>query len=56
MSGFDNDENAEYALQEQMLELFEKLEGHYEDAIICENHSQMESIWKLREAISLGTA
>lgn len=40
-----------------MVQLFEsELEGCYEDAVICENQTQLESLWKIRESISLGTA
>jgi len=39
MSGFDSSEEAEGLLYDQMIDLFEKLEGCYEDAIICENHT-----------------
>ena len=56
MSGFDSSEEAEGLLYDQMIDLFEKLEGCYDDAIICENHTQMENIWKIRETISMGTA
>jgi FAD/FMN-containing dehydrogenase len=39
-----------------MLGLFENMEGHYQDAFICESQTQMESFWKIRESISMGTA
>lgn len=39
-----------------MMKLFEELDGNYEDGIICENETQMEKIWKIREGISMATA
>lgn len=32
------------------------LDGLYEDGIICDNETQVDKIWKIRETISLATA
>jgi len=52
----DLNEGGDSLLQEKMLSLFENMEGHYRDAFICESQTQMESFWKIRESISMGTA
>jgi hypothetical protein len=39
LSGFDKDSENDEQGQEKMLNLFEKLDGLYEDAIICENET-----------------
>lgn len=43
-------------MTDKMIELFEKLEGHYDEGIICDNETQIEKMWKIRESISLATA
>ena len=43
-------------MSEKMLDLLDQLSDHYEDGIMCENESQIEKIWKIREGISLATA
>jgi FAD/FMN-containing dehydrogenase len=43
-------------MTDKMIELFEKLEGHYEEGIICDNETQIEKMWRIRESISLATA
>ena len=39
-----------------MLEALCKLEGLYEDGVICESETQSLNLWKLREGISMATA
>lgn len=46
----------EEIMQEQMLELLEKLEDHYEDGIMCDSETQKDQIWKIREGISMGAS
>ena len=43
-------------MTDKMIELFEKLDGHYDEGIICDNETQIEKMWKIRESISLATA
>ena len=43
-------------LSNSLLSLLEHLEEEYQDGIVSESETQLESIWKLRESISLGTA
>jgi hypothetical protein len=43
-------------MTDKMIELFEKLEGNYDEGIICDNETQIEKMWKIRESISLATA
>jgi len=46
----------EEELCDQMMEYIEKMSEHYEDGILCDNESQIEKIWKIREGISMATA
>ena len=46
----------EELMQEQMLELLEKLEDHYEDGVMCDSESQKEQIWAIREGISMAAS
>lgn len=39
-----------------MIDLLSKLDGVFDDGIICENESQFHTVWKLREGISMATA
>ena len=39
-----------------MLEMLESISESYEDAILCDNETQVEKIWKIREGISMATA
>jgi FAD/FMN-containing dehydrogenase len=43
-------------LNEKMLEMLDEISESYEDAILCDNESQVEKIWKIREGISMATA
>uniref|UniRef100_A0A7S3CK84 FAD-binding PCMH-type domain-containing protein n=1 Tax=Strombidium rassoulzadegani TaxID=1082188 RepID=A0A7S3CK84_9SPIT len=52
MSGNSQEE----LLQEQMLELLEKLEDHYEDGLMCESETQKDQIWHIREGISMAAS
>ena len=42
----------EEIMQEQMLDLLEQLEDHYEDGVMCDSESQKDQIWHIREGIS----
>ena len=46
----------EEMMQEQMLELLEKLEDYYEDGIMCESETQKDQIWHIREGISMAAS
>ncbi len=49
--------NQEYELIEnKMLELFEKLDGNFEDAILAQNETEINTLWQIREGVSLATA
>lgn len=52
MSGNQEEE----LMQEQMLELLEKLEDHYEDGVMCDSETQKEQIWQIREGISMAAS
>ena len=52
MSGNQEEE----LMQEQMLELLEKLEDHYEDGVMCDSEAQKEAIWHIREGISMAAS
>lgn len=41
MSGCQEEE----LMQEQMLDLLEKLEEHYEDGVMCDSETQKHQIW-----------
>ena len=43
-------------MQEQMLELLEKLEDHYDDGVMCDSESQKDQIWHIREGISMAAS
>jgi hypothetical protein len=47
---------SEEAAADQMIDMLSGLDGVFEDGIICENENQSNTIWKLREGISLATA
>ena len=46
----------EELMQEQMLELLEKLEEHYEDGVMCDSETQKDAIWHIREGISMAAS
>ena len=46
----------EELMQEQMLELLERLEDHYEDGVMCDSESQKHAIWQIREGISMAAS
>lgn len=46
----------EELMQEQMLELLEKLEDHYEDGVMCDSETQKDQIWHIREGISMAAS
>jgi len=49
--------NQEFDLMEtKMIDLFEKLDGKFEDGVLAQDETQLEKLWKIREGISLGTA
>ena len=39
-----------------MLNYFESLEDNFEDGIIAQDETQIDTVWKIREGISLATA
>ena len=43
-------------MQEQMLELLELLEDHYEDGVMCDSETQKDQIWHIREGISMAAS
>ena len=43
-------------MQENMLDLLEKLEDHYEDGVMCDSETQKDQIWHIREGISLAAS
>lgn len=43
-------------MQEQMLELLEKLEDYYEDGVMCDSETQKDQIWHIREGISMAAS
>jgi FAD/FMN-containing dehydrogenase len=52
MSGNQEEE----LMQEEMLNLLERLEDHYEDGVMCESENQKEAIWGIREGISMAAS
>lgn len=46
----------EELMQEQMLELLEKLEDHYDDGVMCDSETQKDQIWHIREGISMAAS
>ena len=46
----------EELMQEQMLELLERLEDHYEDGVMCDSESQKHDVWQIREGISMAAS
>jgi FAD/FMN-containing dehydrogenase len=52
MSGNSQEE----LMQEQMLELLEKLEDYYEDGVMCDSETQKDQIWHIREGISMAAS
>lgn len=52
MSGNQEEE----LMQEQMLNLLEILEDHYEDGVMCDSENQKEAIWGIREGISMAAS
>ena len=47
MSGNSQEE----LMQEQMLELLESLEDHYDDGVMCDSETQKDQIWHIRDGI-----
>ena len=52
MSGNSQEE----LMQEQMLELLESLEDHYDDGVMCDSETQKDQIWHIREGISMAAS
>ena len=46
----------EELMQEQMLELLEKLEDYYDDGVMCDSETQKDQIWHIREGISMAAS
>eukprot|EP00347_Sterkiella_histriomuscorum_P002176 403369172 len=47
---------SEAQVNEQVLEMLEHMQEEYEDAIVCDSELQKDTIWKIREGISMATA
>lgn len=39
-----------------MIDMLENTQENYQDAVLCESETQKETVWKIREGISMATA